>query len=163
MTILLPLIIILVAEYVGDFLLQSRYTALNKSKDIRVLGRHLFEIAIMLCAGFALIPFLLKGVLPLMAVAYFIGWYCLIHGVQDWFIWNGYKYLVYRRVKKAAVEQYKKGNNTKDSIKYVVENKMKSFVTDKEYAEDKAFYDTIGLDRVLHVITLVVLYGVFFL
>lgn len=157
MTTLIPLIIILIAEFIGDFLLQSRETALSKSKDIRYLIKHLCQIAWALAIGFAFTG------LNVFAALGFILCYCLIHGIQDWYIWNGYKWLVHKRIKEDAEEQADKGFNTQASVPYVIENKLKRYVKERDYAEDKAFYDTIGLDRLLHIITIIILYGVFFL
>ena len=139
---MINIILILIAEYIGDFLLQDREMALNKSKDIKVLLKHLRKIGAML-----FIPLIFM--LPIYNVLLFIGVYCLVHGIQDWFIWKGYGLIVYRRFKVN-----KSHNQTME--------RCEKFVLNKEYADDKVFYDVIGLDRLLHVITLVVLCGIFF-
>lgn len=137
MTYLLSLLLL---EYIGDFLLQSRYIALNKSKNLKVLGFH--GLAIFLCLS---IPaFWLGG-----SVIYLAGAYTLIHCVQDWYIWNLYKYLLSKRFKK-------------EKIGYSFKTRAYLFELNKEYAEDKLFYDIIGLDRFLHIITLILLWNYFY-
>jgi len=147
--------VILIAEYVGDFLLQSREMALNKSKNIHCLMRHL--IAIFCCIA-------ITGTGLGLPAVYLAACYVVIHGVQDWYIWKGYKYLIYKRFKNKAENEkdidglYSEDFSHNQSIQY-----CELFEKDRDYAEDKLFYDTIGLDRTMHVITLTLLYGVFFL
>lgn len=163
MTILIPLIIILIAEYVGDFLLQSREMALNKSKKITTLLMHLYCIGCCLIIGFGAVSY--WYVIPLMVALKFTGLYCLVHGVQDWFIWKGYGAIVHRRIMKQIEAGGKVGCTPTDGfqVKNLFDISITAFMRDKDYAEDKVFYDIIGLDRLLHILTLVILYGVFFL
>lgn len=135
----------------GDFLLQDRETALNKSKSFKYLGQHLFAIFCCIAA---------TGLGLGMPAVYLAGCYIVVHGIQDWYIWNGYKYLVMRRIlnKVKTIP-----NLTQVAKETYIQQKSIVFEMEKEYAEDKVFYDTIGLDRLLHVITIVILYGVFFL
>lgn len=141
------MILILVAEYVGDFLLQDRETALNKSKSLKHLNRHLFAIFCCIAAtglGFG------------MPAVYLAACYVVIHGVQDWFIWKGYGAILYRRYEKEG------GWNPDDKHNQILWF-LEEFKRRRLYAEDKVFYDLIGLDRLLHIITLIILYGLFFL
>ena len=156
MELLIPLVLILVAEYVGDFIFQSRDMALNKSKDVKVLFQHLSYIALMLFGVF--VGMWLGGLyLPFHLIILYILSYCMIHGIQDWYIWKGYAVIVSKRMEARALTR---GIGCSPER---LARTIKHFVDTKEYAEDKIFYDTIGLDRLLHVITLVVLWGVFFL
>lgn len=151
--IILPLITLLIAEFVGDFLLQDREMALKKSSDLKFLAKHLFAIFVVMAAtglGFG------------MPSVYLAGCYVIIHGIQDWYIWNGYKYLVGKRLMKEVKDDLSK-LVTNDKEQELFQARVSSFEASREYAEDKVFYDTIGLDRVLHIVTIVVLYGVFFL
>lgn len=137
---LIPLLVILVAEFVGDFLLQSREIALSKSSNLKSLGKHLF--AIFMCMAATGLGFGLPAV-------YLAGCYIVIHGVQDWFIWRAYKARLISRL----------GFDEMDLQHPPIKEELERF----QYWEDKAFYDTIGLDRLLHVLSIIVLYGVFFL
>ena len=65
-------------------------------------------------------------------IIYMSAIYAAIHMIQDKFIWSYYKY----------------------SIK----NKGSNF----EYWNDKTFYDVIGLDRLLHVLTIVGMYAIYY-
>jgi hypothetical protein len=42
-----------------------------------------------------------------------------------------------------------------------LERRIKSFIERKEYAKDKMFYNFIGLDSLLHAITIILLYNLF--
>jgi hypothetical protein len=163
MSIIIPLLIILIAEFVGDFLLQSREMALNKSKEIKVLLMHLYYIASSLIISFGLAS--IWFAIPFIATFKFVILYCLIHGIQDWFIWNGYKLLVHLRIVKKTEKELKEKHNgmLPSYTAALIQQRLENFVENKEHAEDKAFYDTIGLDRLLHVATIIILYGVFFL
>lgn len=114
-------------------------------------------IAVWLLVGFAAMPALLGASLS-YAVFKFVGWYCLIHGIQDWFIWKGYEQVVKTRLwNEASVK------NSPIDFHERLKERTELFLKNREYAEDKVFYDIIGLDRLLHVITLVVLYGMILL
>jgi hypothetical protein len=63
----------------------------------------------------------------------FAGLNAIIHGIIDWNIWKLYKVSVYLRDKTATPETWK-------------------------YWDDHWFYATIGLDQLLHAITLIGLY-----
>lgn len=147
-----PLMIILIGEYIGDFILQDRETALNKSKDFKYLRSHLLDIGWVMTL--ALVPFLFippyNQAITLYKIVAFVASYMVIHGIQDWFIWSGYKALVVKRLRKSYPTM------NAGEIRIWAEK----FEEDKDYAEDKLFYDTIGLDRLLHVLTLIVLYAV---
>ncbi len=155
--ILAPLIMLLVAEYVGDFLLQDREMAVNKSKHIPTLLLHLLAIFICIAAtglGFG------------WASVYVAGCYIVVHGIQDWFIWNGYKWSVGKRLKKEAKEDLgtigsegRPWYNEEERLERIT----KAYIGNNEYVDDKVFWDTVGLDRLLHIITLIILWGVFFL
>lgn len=154
LALIAPLVVLLMAEYIGDFLLQSREMALTKSSDDKVLLRH---VTIIFCTMvFFSIDFGLK-VIPLALI------YCFIHGVQDKVIWNGYKWWVKKRIIEIHEKVGKQANVSEEKKQEWIKAALRRFESDKEYAEDKAFYDTIGLDRLLHVVTLVVLYAIFFL
>jgi len=73
---------LIMAHFYGDWYFQSREMAHKKSSSIKMLLQHLFLVALPL--GFFIIclrPERIK-LLPI---------YLVIHGVQDWFLWRGYK------------------------------------------------------------------------
>jgi len=153
------LIILLIGHYVFDYLCQSREIAENKSTNYEALQDHvttyIVGMSITAAIVFSFTWGSLTGILGGICFAVFVG---LIHGAQDWYIWRGYRYIVKERIIKFALDQVGKEYNTVHSIKYVIENKLKVFKDDKEYAEDKVFYDFIGLDALLHTITIVLFY-----
>ena len=147
---IVPIISILIAEYVGDFLLQDRNMALNKSSKIEYLLLHIFYISSSLLIGFALLSvFYLVNVITVLK---FVFAYCLMHGMQDWLIWRMYSWLI--RMRYSCLDS---NNNV-----FTDEEAVQLYIKNREYAEDKLFYDIMGLDRLLHVITLIALFSVFF-
>ncbi len=76
---------LIAAHFIGDWLLQSRFIAQNKSKNLYVLGGHLCIVGAALC-----VAFLLTGYqhTQIAGIKFLI--YILAHGVQDWFIWRFY-------------------------------------------------------------------------
>lgn len=102
----------LLLHFVSDFVMQSRWIAENKSTDWRALGTHMGHIWLVFLVG--------TFSLPLASS------YALIHGLQDRFIWRGYKWL--RRNEQ---------------------------VTTFQYWKDDLFWQTVGLDQLLHALTLI--------
>lgn len=117
-------------HYIADFVLQSREMGTKKSQDLNWLGGHLF-------VQFWVFFFGLMYQFHINAF-YFASINMLIHGVIDWYIWRGYKYTVYYRLKR--------------------DNKLDT-AAQWQYWQDHLFYTTIGLDQLLHGLTLIVLAG----
>ena len=115
-------------HFVGDFLLQSRQMGTKKSSEPKWLIAHVGIYTLTLMFGCVW----LWETLPL-SFFLFVG---LIHAVQDWYIWRGYKWLVGKLHPEATVETF-------------------------EYWNDKWFYSTIGLDQMLHMVTILVMYGLY--
>ena len=145
---------LLIANYVGDFLFQSREMALAKSSDHRVMINHLFCIGVALAIAAVSLKFIFPiaaGTIISLALPYL-----LLHGIQDWFIWRGYKKIAHKRLLKRLVTD---GNSSTDKgMEYLT----KQFVEKREYAEDKVFYDFIGGDGLLHTLALIILYSLIF-
>jgi len=77
------ILLLLISHFVGDFVLQSRKIATTKSSNLSSL---LIHLTILFCS---LIPISLY-----LKISLFIPLlYCILHGIQDWFIWKGYKIL----------------------------------------------------------------------
>jgi hypothetical protein len=72
----------------------------------------------------------------------------VVHGLIDWNIWRGYKISVYKRLG---------GLHPLDNAHDLWRNESQEW----EYWNDHWFYATIGLDQLLHGLTLIVIYGVF--
>lgn len=132
-------------HFVADFLLQSREMGKKKSQEFHWLLQHLiiqFFIMYMGCL-FVMEPHIAFRLSLLNAV---------IHGVVDWNIWRGYKYFVFRRLKKET-EQF--GSTEQEKAAWIVESGK-----NWQYWEDHWFYTTIGFDQLLHGVTLLCLLGV---
>lgn len=119
-------------HFLADFVLQSRKMGKNKSTHWGYLLGHLaIQFAVFL-------PF--------------TGWKfalsnALIHGAIDKNIWNLYKGLCYLRLSRI--------------VKNDPRTNMQAQITHFKYWEDHLFYTTIGLDQLLHGITLIYLFGKF--
>ena len=113
-------------EYIGDFYFQTREIALRKSNEIKILLLHSFLLGFILFGGFFFFTKLTFSIILQITISY-----SLLHGIQDWFLWRGYK----ERRAPRFLEYQQQGK-------------------EYPYWEDKMFYDFIGLDRTLHIITL---------
>ena len=145
---ILPLIFILFFEYLGDFVFQSREIANNKSVDDRVLQKHLLILSSWLFVPVVIVLSQKYGAIWGVTFSFaFCSGNALIHGVIDWNIWKIYKWIVFKRIKKQNPSS--------------IECALKEFKDDRLYADDPVFYNIIGLDRLLHVSTIIFLYFVF--
>lgn len=161
----IALIALLTVEYIADFILQSREIATKKSESLDYLQSHVLIIigalyvpaAIILCISWG-------GLHGLIGAAFFSVINGVLHGLCDWNIWKGYKYLVHRRFTKEIEERRKdvkydgRPQWSKKDLKFFYDEKIRIFKTFKHYAEDPWFYNTIGLDRLIHVSTIILLY-----
>ena len=123
---------LLVLHFIADFVLQPREMGAKKSSDLRWLGAHL-AIQFAIFAPFTSILFAFAN--------------CAIHGVIDWFIWRGYKWSVYKRL-------YDTGNGK-------MGHSLMSDQGEWRFWMDHLFFTTIGLDQLLHALTLIFLAGRF--
>jgi hypothetical protein len=75
---------LLAAHFIGDWFLQPRWMATEKSKNFNTLCKHLFIVSILLFAvSFPVLGWFKAAVATLMN-AY-------AHGLIDWFGWGWYK------------------------------------------------------------------------
>lgn len=160
----LGLVLILYVNYFADFKLQDRDTATKKSQDIHTL---IYHVTIIIGTLFwpCWLVFGLKYNAPIgfIMAMFFTVINGFIHGVIDWNIWKGYKKHVAENIKKYFRTHAPDDLDEKySSIKDYTEAELRDvFMKEKMYAEDKKFYDTIGLDGYLHVATIILLYAWF--
>ena len=116
------IILLLISHFIGDFALQSRKIATTKSTKLTSLSIHLGILFLSLLP----ITFLMKAsfYIPIL--------YCILHGIQDWFIWKGYKQFYTFRQSYGRLPP--------------------------PFQEDHWFYFTIGFDQLLHIIILLFLF-----
>lgn len=141
------LIYLFVLHFIADFLLQTREMGKKKSEHFEYLVLHLAIYSMTFVIGLVAFHFINVAIMlfhvhagaPMYSVVFLNSatiWFLVtlitIHGVQDWFIWKGYKITVYLRDKKATPATWK-------------------------YWEDSWFYSTIGLDQLLHFATIALL------
>ncbi len=133
------LAIMFTCHFIADFLLQSREMGKTKSTKFKVLLAHIGIQYSILFIG------LIFFIGPEFAFK-ISGLNALVHGVIDWYIWRGYKWSVYSRIKQNP-------------------NHKLTWLQDGEegwvYWEDHYFYVTIGLDQLLHGLTLIALAGLY--
>ncbi len=77
--------VLIFCHFVGDWLLQDRYVAENKSKKISILLYHLLTVHLVLVAGMVGMGF---DATPSLLICLAIN--AAIHGVLDWTIWKIY-------------------------------------------------------------------------
>lgn len=138
------LVIIFIAHYIGDFILQTRMMGLNKSKSIMWLSMHvgMYLIALFIC-GFILNNSLVddNNFQPIFE-------WCLLNGVLHWntdFITS--KLSSYCYLKMSFYEE--NANVIPDSIS-------------RKHKWQYHFWSVIGLDQLIHVSTLLITYHYFF-
>lgn len=133
------LIILLITHYIADFLLQSRRVGENKSRNCFVMLEHIFIILFCFC-----IPgVLLVGIEPGIKLALFNA---TIHFAID----KGLSILYGLSVLMRTPGSSDAINETLNSWRY-----------EKKYIKDKVFWDTIGLDQLLHILTIIILYSAY--
>ncbi len=129
-------------HFVADFLLQSREMGKTKSTKFNVLLQH---IGIQWLVMVFSLSFCVK-----INLACELGTLnAVVHGIIDWNIWRLYKWSAYYRIKKGIDKhlQLSYEGPIKQEQQWI-------------YYEDHWFYATIGLDQLLHSLTLIVLAGV---
>ena len=131
-------IILFITHFLFDFVFQSREMGKKKSEDINYLLKH-GGILFMgyMWAAYAICDNMADMFTMTAAIV-------IIHCIQDWYIWRGYKTFTKWR--------WREHNESEYHMDLIMKNKFK-------YWEDKWFYTTIGLDQTLHFITIVAVYN----
>lgn len=130
---------LLLIHFLADFMLQPREMAKKKSTEFMWLAKHVLIINWCFAIGLLAFGF------PIHTAFFFAGVNAAIHGVIDWHIWKVYKlcvtYTIYQTLRKLGLE--------------VTVARLKEQGKAFPYWEDKWFYHTIGLDQLLHGLTLI--------
>lgn len=146
-------------HFVADFLLQSREMGKNKSIYFKVLLQHV-GIQFGMFALF-LSPFL--GIKLAIAFAALNG---LVHGVIDWYIWKGYKLYAFKtivkEIRQEIVEKFGDPSwvDDKSLVEVIAPERFKEKVAGWKFWEDHWFFATIGLDQLLHTLTIILVYSI---
>ena len=129
----MKLILLFIAHFIADFILQSREMGQKKSQYFKWLIGHLF------IQYFVMLVFVL-GITSgdWKTATLFSLSNTIIHGIIDWYIWKFYKLHAIRIIKRDRI-------------------KVKEF----KYWEDHIFYTTIGFDQLLHGVTIIGLWEFF--
>lgn len=134
----------MVIHFVADFLLQSRDMGKNKSTKVVVLLQHLaiqFGCFLLLLSPF--VGFEVAFAFSLLNA--------IVHGVIDWNIWRLYKLSAYVRI-KAEADRFSVSEEEKKAW-------MAESAKNWQFWEDHWFFATIGLDQLLHTLTIIALCG----
>ena len=126
------LALLFVTHFVADFLLQSREMGKKKSSEPAFLAFHLL-------IQFFSFWFVLWATTNVQFAFVFALSNAAIHGIIDWNIWRLYKLYAYKAIAKNPQHPLLTGNPTEPW----------------KYWEDHWFYSTIGLDQLLHGLTLI--------
>ena len=140
-------IILFITHFLFDFVFQSREMGKKKSGDIKYLIWH----GGILFMGYMWAAYAICNEWEDMLLM--SGIIVIIHCIQDWYIWRGYKWTVRLRLEKEWGRHLHKFPNLEPDEWY--DKKVKNF----KYWEDPKFYSTIGLDQTLHFITIVLVYN----
>lgn len=145
------MISLIILHFIADFLLQSREMGKNKSSDWGYLTLHL------------LIQYIVF--LPVLGVTWSLI-NALVHGLIDRNIWNIYKMWALNKINHEVDVAHDlallnaKVNPVDFSFNPEWKNiKREELIKSFKYWEDHMFYTTIGFDQMLHMITLVLIWG----
>jgi len=132
------LICLFITHFISDFFFQSRNMGKKKSKEILYLILHgnILFFAFILCS-FIFIEYNIAAMISLSLV--------IIHCLQDWYIWRIYQYYVLVKLQNENL-----GCTNKELKEYINSE-------DYKYWEDYWFYVTLGLDQLLHFITIILI------
>jgi hypothetical protein len=132
------------AHLVADFISQPRWMAEQKSSSKPILALHCLGIFLVTTGIYVAVLGWSKG-LAMSAIN------TLTHFVIDWNIWNGYKFIVGRRLKKRTEQFILAAKLDKDkTFDNAFQYRIRKFKENKSYAEDHWFYCFIGIDQTLH-------------
>lgn len=146
----------LVWHFIADFLLQSRDMGTKKSSDIRYLLGHIGIIfSVMLIAFLPILAF--------KSALIFAGSNAIVHMIIDATIWNGYKFFTARKLRNEAYRATWMNGNLNIPHDVRAAEKLVELKNEFKYYEDKGFYATIGLDQLLHVLTIITIFVCMFL
>lgn len=127
-------------HFIADFLLQPREMGKKKSTHPGYLGAHVAINFLVFFVG-------LTAVRDVRYAASFAFLNAAVHGIIDGLIWNFYKWFVFRR---------QINNFHPDVLKATRPWKRRSMIAARwEYWNDHWFYVTIGLDQLLHALTII--------
>ena len=142
---MMDLTILFITHFLFDFVFQSREMGKRKSEDINYLLKH----GGILFMGYMWAAYAIcDNIADMFAMGAVI---VIIHCIQDWYIWRGYKWIINREIIKCIAGADMIPQEHLDAIKTKELNNFK-------YWEDHKFYTTIGIDQTLHFITIVLLY-----
>jgi hypothetical protein len=149
----------LVLHFIADFILQPRTMGKKKSENIYWLIGHLLIQFFVMALGLVHVVGHTKGADIALANAF-------VHGLIDWYIWKGYKLVALWKIKKEAAKtvDYRLANDTrfKDEVREnMIADEVKFQAPHWKYWEDHWFFVTIGLDQLLHALTLIALAAIF--
>lgn len=148
----------MIIHFVADFLMQSREMGQKKSSEWRWLARHLliqfsfFLFGLGVFSLFAEISAQAMLLIPILNT--------IVHGIIDWNIWNLYKLSAHIRIKKdlAILDKIIVRDPMIDHeglMKEAYDEEVKNW----QYWNDHWFYSTIGLDQLLHCLTIIGLFA----
>ncbi len=145
----MEILIIIVAHFIGDWWLQSRRMAENKSKDLKVLAHHGYNIGMTLGVA-ALILFWEPSVALLWV---FIN--TTLHMGQDWFLWRLAGKYVAQSIMLEKTEDADKLNESLETVYGTDFNNIRvDNINPIDIYKSKSFWNVVGLDQTLHYLVL---------
>lgn len=145
----IDLLILFGLHYFSDFLLQGRSMGKGKVSNPYWMGGHWAIIFLpLLLGGFFLAKESLNGPVGPFNILTLALCISFLHCAQDWLIWSLYKMSIKIRLRN----KYKvlDSSNKDIAIEY----------RDWEYWDDKWFFNTIGIDQLLHYATIILVYNI---
>lgn len=139
-------ILLILAHFSGDWLLQTRAMAENKSRYFTTL---LFHLALMLSPIAAVVIILHPMPANPLVGALFL--YAVAHGIQDWYLWRFYVQI------RGGDNAFEVPTGGQPFWRGLQETKV--YATPKlNMRHDYAFYSTIAIDQMLHLVVLFLIF-----
>jgi len=148
-----------VLHFIADFLCQSREMGQKKSSEWRWLASHLLIQFSFFLFGMGIWSFFMFVPAPAILVIPVLN--TIVHGIIDWNIWRLYKLSAHRRISKTARIEALGEVDWNVPFHERFKKHYDLGVKNWQYYNDHWFYSTIGLDQLLHALTIIALVGMF--
>jgi hypothetical protein len=142
------LLLIMLAHFAGDFLMQTRTMGRMKSKHAGWLMLHVLFVSLTILAAAGLVMDVKTAIIFTLLNA-------AAHAITDVALWRLYAFSAWKRRHNTPWEKLpmpKEMGSTAENVKVRIKTRWK-------YWEDPLFYHTIGFDQFLHYAAIILLYG----
>ena len=135
------ILMLLAFHFVGDFLLQSHYMSVNKSKNNRVLIAPVLVYTTTMLFGIVFLAAAISDIHMLMYAAVFAGWLFISHFITDYYT-SRWTSSLWRKSQEAAKGMVVFNEDEADEMYRMAELEKNNHIHN--------FFCVIGFDQLLH-------------